>query len=285
MLCAVVVHYKKKTDNVLSQSILLTILSFFADGHHKLIRWKVVTHGAIDGYSRLVVFLQASNNNRVTTVYGEFLKAIHLYGLPSRIRCDQGRENISVVGHMLHHRGADRRSTLVGGSVHNQRIEHLWKDMHRCVTLLFYRLFYYLEFNDLVNPVSDSHIFALHYVFLPRINKALNEFKSYWNHHGVRTEKGMTPHQLFTEGMLRLRDSGLTAMDFFDIVEESCVVEEEGLVDEDETGVEVSPVSVQLNDGQLLELKQRLDPLAECEDYGIKFYEDTIIYLNSVYIV
>ena len=29
------------------------------DGHHKLIRWRVVVHGGIDGYSRLVDFLSA----------------------------------------------------------------------------------------------------------------------------------------------------------------------------------------------------------------------------------
>jgi hypothetical protein len=26
------------------------------DGHHKLIRWRLVTHCAIDGYSRMVVY-------------------------------------------------------------------------------------------------------------------------------------------------------------------------------------------------------------------------------------
>ena len=38
------------------------------DGHHKLIRWCIVTHGGIDGYSRLPVFLRASTNNRAETM-------------------------------------------------------------------------------------------------------------------------------------------------------------------------------------------------------------------------
>ena len=62
---------------------------------------------------------------------------------------------------MLHHRGVERWSVLVGSSVHNQRIEHLWKDSHRCVTLMFYRLFYYLEQNNL-NPITEEHLFAIH---------------------------------------------------------------------------------------------------------------------------
>ncbi len=34
------------------------------DGHHSLIRRKIVVHGGIDGYSRLIVYLHASTNNR-----------------------------------------------------------------------------------------------------------------------------------------------------------------------------------------------------------------------------
>lgn len=93
------------------------MLYFIADGHHKLVRWKIVTHGAIDGYSRLVVFLQASTNNQASTVYGYFINAIGVHGLPSRIRTDQGRENISIVGHMLRNRGIDRRVECLSGEL------------------------------------------------------------------------------------------------------------------------------------------------------------------------
>ena len=34
------------------------------DGYHKLIRWNIVIHGGVDGYSRLPVFLSASTNNK-----------------------------------------------------------------------------------------------------------------------------------------------------------------------------------------------------------------------------
>lgn len=30
------------------------------DGHHKLIRWRFVTHGGIDGFSRTIVYLRCS---------------------------------------------------------------------------------------------------------------------------------------------------------------------------------------------------------------------------------
>ena len=52
-----------------------------------------------------------SSYNVLTTVYNLFLQAVNQYGLPSRIRCDQGGENTKVVQHMLHHRGIERRSS------------------------------------------------------------------------------------------------------------------------------------------------------------------------------
>jgi len=33
------------------------------DGHHKLIRWRFVIHGAIDGFSRTIVYLRCTDNN------------------------------------------------------------------------------------------------------------------------------------------------------------------------------------------------------------------------------
>jgi hypothetical protein len=55
------------------------------DGNHKLIRWKFVIHGGIDGYSRKIVYLRCSCNNRAETVYNCFKEAIASYGIPSRI--------------------------------------------------------------------------------------------------------------------------------------------------------------------------------------------------------
>ena len=53
-----------------------------ADGHHKLIRWRLVTHGAIDRYSRSIVYLQCSGNSKSSTVYKLFLEAVNQYALP-----------------------------------------------------------------------------------------------------------------------------------------------------------------------------------------------------------
>ena len=113
------------------------------DGHHKLIRWRIVVHGGIDGYSRLPVFLKASTNNKAETVLGCFLEAVECHGLPSRVRCDKGGENVGIREFMLTHpnRGPGRRSCITGRSVHNQRIERFWRSLRRLHCPILHHLF------------------------------------------------------------------------------------------------------------------------------------------------
>ena len=216
----------------------LNILLFFStDGNYKLIRWRLVTHGAIDDYSRLVVFLHCSDNNRASTVLQRFVGAVQAYGLPSRIRTDQGLENIEVARMMLQQRGTDRGSVLVGSSVHNQRIEMLWRDLYISVLQLYHRLFYHLENLGILDPLDCHHLYALHYVYIPRINHALTLFMNGWNKHPVSRCGGNSPIQMFTKEMVKLSQTNVPALDFFELVSERYGVEDEGFVPESDCRV------------------------------------------------
>ena len=72
----------------------------------------------------------------------------------------------------------------------------------RCVGQLYYALFYDMEDYGLLDADCEEDLFALHYVFLPRINNQLVQFVSAWNRHPLRTENGLTPLQLWNRGLL-----------------------------------------------------------------------------------
>ena len=253
------------------------------DGHHKLVRWRFITHGGIDGYSRLIVYLRCATNNRAATVYGEFMTAVRRFGLPSRIRTDHGTENLRVTQHMLRYRGLDRNSVITGSSTHNQRIERLWRDVHQSVTKMYYRLFYHLENELSLDPLNELHLFALHYVYLPRINRSLEMFQEAWNHHGLRTMRSASPHKLYTAGTLRLQQSSLQAFDFFDTVDAAYGIDDDStLTPNAGSAVIVPETRMELTPDTYALLQAQVNPLAESDNFAIELYESAVRLLQTV---
>ena len=171
------------------------------DGNHKLTRWRMVIHGGIDGFSRLITYIKCANNNLASTVLCEFLKGISIYGLPCSVRTDCGGENVDVWRYMLSTH-QDPSCVLTGNSVHNERIERLWRDVTRCVSSAFIDTFYELEAQGVLDPSNEVDVFCLQVVFLPRINKCLAEFQGSWNSHPLSTEGNMSPLQLCVSGLI-----------------------------------------------------------------------------------
>ena len=171
------------------------------DGNHKLIRWHFVVHGAVVGYSRLITYLKCADNNRASTVMECFQDGISRYGVPDKIRSDHGGENTEVWRYMISSHNGSYSSVVTGSSVHNERVERLWKDVNRSVGSVYKNVFWSLESDGILNPLNDVDLYCLHFIFLPRINQTLSEFMESWNNHGLSTEANMTPTQLYFEGL------------------------------------------------------------------------------------
>ena len=167
------------------------------DGNHKLVRWKFVIHGAVDGYSRLVTFLKCSTNNRASTVLDSFIAATQNFGLPKKLRTDLGGENVEAWDYMVSHHG-DESCIITGSSVHNERIERMWRDVSRSVITPFKEIFVHMEDQEILDITNDVDLFCLHEVFTSRINASIDDFQQSWNSHPLTSENNQTPIQLFS---------------------------------------------------------------------------------------
>lgn len=250
------------------------------DGNHKLIRWRLVIHGGTDGYSRLITYLKCSNNNRSDTVLDNFVLATQVFGIPSRVRTDKGGENVKVWDFMEQNRGSSRNSYITGSSVHNTRIERLWRDVYRSVSSSFISVFNELESIGALNPENEVDMFCLHYVFIPRINFSLAEFQAAWNQHGLSSENNLSPLQLYTayaqgselfdenfdHGQNRDSNTG-NENDHYSSSDED---------NEECTCISVPVTHIPLSSSSLQQLSNTINPNEECSDFGKQLYINTV---------
>ena len=143
-------------------------------------------------------------------------------------------------------------------NISSYRIERLWRDVHSKVTIFYADMFRLLE-KDGLDISNTWHLFALQYLFLPRIQDELNQFQEIWNNHKITGEKNKTPLQL-----MALRDH---LFPFVDDVDEygryDSSDDELSDVEHNELpAVNCTPLKCPLNEVDLLSFKRSIAPLS-----------------------
>lgn len=237
-----------------------------------------------------------SNNNKSLTVFDKFIVATKNYGLPSRVRCDHGVENVDICLYMEHIRGSGRGSAIKGKSSHNQRIERLWVDVWDNSTNEFYDLFTYMENRTILDISNAKHMLALHYVFEPRINESLKTFQFQYNNHPLSTEHNKTPNQLFILGVLANANGNLISIKELvsnagdpSLHEQEVDYENYGIdniqdewnSDDDDNDIGFTDVSISEN--VMSQLKDNVDPTENisCLEYGVELFKKSLTFLSD----
>lgn len=164
------------------------------DGYDKLKPYGLAIHGAIDGYSRKILWLRvgkSNNNPRIVCSY--FYDNVKDAGhTASLIRTDRGSENVTITGlqRFIRRNDTDRHrghsSFLYGRSTSNQRIEAWWSCFRRQRTNWWINYFRDMVDEGVLNPALGIHRECIRFCFIGIVQTELDETVRLWNNHVIR---------------------------------------------------------------------------------------------------
>ena len=100
---------------------------------------------------------------------------------------------------MITETGPRKGSIITGPSMHNQKIERLWRDVFDGVIGFYYELFSFMKENGILDLFTEIDIAALHFTFISLINEKLDAWRHAWSKHRIRTIK-TSPLRLWVAG-------------------------------------------------------------------------------------
>ena len=166
------------------------------DGWDKLSPFGIFIHGAVDGFSRRILWLEVNSTNKNPNVIAShYLTTVQeLEGVPRRMRCDRGTENTIIGSLQQFFRWSDvddfggRESFLEGKSCGNQRIEAWWSKFREGGGGWWMNLFKDLRDTGFY---KDDYLTkeCLKFCFIPIIRRELRLVAELWNTHHIQRQR------------------------------------------------------------------------------------------------
>ena len=163
------------------------------DGNDKLKPYGFCISGAIDGWSRKILWLEVDiTNNDPRLICTYFLNAVeNLQIVPCIIRTDKGTENVNMADvqkllRSTHNDDLVLASVMVGSSNHNQRIERFWGYCRNVLLQSYMDIFKDLELSGVLQMGHVLHMECLKFCFMKVLRKELVMHACNWNKHRVR---------------------------------------------------------------------------------------------------
>ena len=167
------------------------------DGYDKLKPLGFCINGAMDSYSRRVLWLEvASTNNDPEIIGSYFMDYVSVIGVTACIiLADRGTENVHVECIQRFFRRlsqddfAGDRSFMYGRSTSNQRIEAWWSLLRKACTDWWIRFFTDLRDQGLYNDDNVIHRECLKFCFMDILQTELHGVARDWNIHSIPPSK------------------------------------------------------------------------------------------------
>lgn len=185
-----------------------------ADGYDKLKPYGFPIHGAIDGWSRKIMWLRVARSNNLPEIPATFyLECVAEHGgCPVKVRTDCGTENCIIAAMQCEFRN-DESAHSFGQSVANQRIEGWWSFLRKNRSTWWINLFKDLVETQVLTLGNEMEMECLWYCFSSLIQKDLDITKEHWNTHSIRKSHHDTvsgrPDELFYIPELHGGEDGL----------------------------------------------------------------------------
>ena len=172
------------------------------DGYDKLKSFGFPIHGAIDGFSRKILWLRVTrSNNSPDNIASYYVKTVEeLRGCPVELVTDLGTENgLAASMQSYFHDNSDAHRYVP--SPRNQRIEGWWSYYSKSRSSWWRNHFNDLESQGILDTSSELSMECLWYCYSGFLQRDLDFLKSHWNTHHIRKSRHDTiagrPDSLF----------------------------------------------------------------------------------------
>ena len=183
--------------------------AWHVDGYDKLKPYGFPIHGAVDGFSRRVMWLKIclSNNDpcHVASLFYNCVKSNR--GCPRVLRTDCGTENVTMAAMQCYFRGngnddqAGLNAHRYGSSPTNQRIEGWWSFYRHERSTWWINFFKDLVETNIVDNASELSMSCLWFCFKDILQADLDHVRDHWNTHYIQKSRHDTvpgrPDELF----------------------------------------------------------------------------------------
>jgi len=163
------------------------------DGYDKLKPYGLPIYGAIDGFSRKIIWLKVTKTNNDPSVVATFFVDALKTGkvIPNLLRTDCGTET-GVMAAIQCYLNQDSKAHIFSRSVSNQRIENWWSHMRRGYAGWIINYFKDLVAENILLPGNFVHMECVWFVFSKFLQKQLDSIVEQWNTHYIRKSRNHT---------------------------------------------------------------------------------------------